>query len=508
MDRSFAAPPLLSIDQEPAPLGLGHLRSFQRNPWAVMARFNRECGDIGRVVFFNNDLVIVNAPELVAELLVANAPHCRKSPIVRAALFPLVGEGLFTSEGNLWRGQRKLMAPLFHPSRVADLAPMMVERTSTALASLKHGEVIDVGRFTTRIAMAIAGKALFGLDMLDEADELGAALTTALHWSAETAMSVPLGLQFQLAWALERNEPRLPAALRRWTSRAVARLHDPILWPTPRDRAVAKAIAVIDQRVARMIQERRAAPGEKDDLLSRLLQARGDDGKPAMSDRQLRDEIVTLFVAGHETTATALAWTFYLLGRAPTERARLEAEIAALGDLPASAEDLARLTYTQQVFKESLRLYPPVPVYERVALEPIHVGGYRLEKGAFSTVFPWALHHRPELFPDPERFDPDRFREDREARIHRYAFVPFGAGPRVCMGNHFALLEGPLVLATLLESVSFEAVESAPIDLDPKAATLRPIRPIRMRVQRKVPARRSLAGDPAVNETLPNVSIE
>lgn len=491
MDRSPALPPRLSIDQDPAPLGLGHLRAFKRDPWAVMARFNRECGDIGRLTFFGNDLVIANAPELVAELLVTNASHYRKSPILRAALFPLVGEGLFTSEGNLWRAQRKLMAPLFHPARVAELAPMMVERAATAIASLKNGEVIDVGRFTTRVAMAIAGKALFGLDMLDEADDLGAALSTALHWTAETAMSVALGMQFQLAWLMERTEPRLPEALRGWTSRAVTRLHDPILWPTPRDRTLAKAVAVIDRRVDRMIQERRSAPGRQDDLLARLLEARGEDGKPAMSDRQLRDEIVTLFIAGHETTATALAWSLYLLGRAPAERARLESEIGGLEDLPASAADLARLPYTQQVFKESLRLYPPVPVYERVALEPMTVGGYRLDKGAFCTVFPWALHHRPEVYSDPDRFDPDRFREDREAKLHRYAFVPFGAGPRVCIGNHFALLEGPLVLATMLKRLSFEAIDPAPIGLDPTSATLRPIRPIRMRVQRKTTARPS-----------------
>lgn len=492
MDRTAALPPLLSIDQDPAPFGLGHLRAFKKNPWAVMARFNRECGDIGRVTFFGNDLLIANSPELVSELLVTNAARCRKSPIVRAALFPLVGEGLFTSEGNLWRGQRKLMAPLFHPARVAELAPMMAERAETALASLKHGEVIDVGRFTTRVAMAIAGKALFGIDMLDEADDLGAALTTALHWSAETAMSVALGMQFQLAWLMERAEPRLPSGLRGWTARARTRLHDPILWPTAKDRTVARAVAIIDRRVDRMIQERRAAPGKQDDLLSRLLEARGEDGKPAMNDRQLRDEIVTLFVAGHETTATALAWSLYLLGRAPGERARIDAEIGALGGTPSSASDLSRLTYTQQVFKESLRLYPPVPVYERVVLEPITIGGYRLGEGAFCTVFPWALHHRPELYPDPDRFDPDRFREDREQKLHRYAFVPFGAGPRVCIGNHFALLEGPLVLATMLRSMTFEAVESEPIGLDPTAATLRPIRPIRMRVQRRAAVRSAM----------------
>ncbi len=483
-----SATPLLSVKGTIARLGLGHLREFQTDPWSVLRRFNTECGPIGRVTFFGNYLTIVNDPDMVGELLVANASRCRKSPIVRAALFPLVGEGLFTSEGQLWRSQRKLMAPLFHPARVAELTSMMVEAASRTMASWRDGQEIDVGRETTRIAMAIAGKALFGVDTFDETDELGAALTTALHWSAETATSLPLGLQFELAGAVKRVAGRLEGSLRQRADRAAIALQDPIRLPTARNRRLARALEVIDRRVDRMIAERRIKQGEHHDLLARLLDARDEDGGAAMSDRQLRDEIVTLFVAGHETTATALAWTLYLLGREPAASARLQAEIDALDRPPTSASELRRLPYAQQVFKESMRLYPPVPVYEREVLEPITLAGHTYEPGSYCTVFPWALHHRPEVFPDPERFDPDRFSPEREEQMHRHAFIPFGAGPRVCMGNHFALLEGPLVLATMLKRARFEPLDAEPIGLHPVAATLRPIRPIRMRVHLRAPA--------------------
>ncbi|MFO0549647.1 MAG: cytochrome P450 [Polyangiaceae bacterium] len=477
--------PILSTSGSFGARFFGHLRDFQKSPWETLRRFNAECGGLGRVVFLGNSLLVVNTPELVGELLVANAQSCRKSPIVRAALFPLVGDGLFTSEEELWRRQRKLMAPLFHPSRVEAFADMMSRAASRAVETWRDGQEIDVMRETTRIAMAVAGKSLFDIDTFDEADELGAALTTALHWSAETATSVALGLQFEAATQVRKLSAHMPGALREQAVRAAESLTTPIRLPTRRNRVLAEAISIIDRRVERMIAERRASRSTSEDLLTRLLDARDEGGGVAMTDRQLRDEIVTLFVAGHETTANALGWALYLLGRSPAPRARLFEEIGALRGEPAALGDLARLPYTQQVFKESLRLYPPVPVYERQVLEPFEIGGYHLARGEFATVFPWALHHRPELYPDPETFDPDRFTAEAEEKRPRYTFVPFGAGPRVCIGNHFALLEGPLVLATMLGRVELEACDDKPVDMDPMAATLRPLGSIRMRVRRR-----------------------
>ena len=478
-------PPLLSHESLSGRLGLGHLAEFRASPWKVLQRFNEECHDFGRISFIGLTVLVANSPELVGELLVTKAASFRKSPVIRAALHPIVGEGLFTSEGELWRRQRKLMAPLFHAARVADYGAAMSESAARAAGDWHDGQVLDVARETTRIAMAVAGRALFDIDTYDEADELGSALETALHWSAETAMSLGLGLQFEAGAALARASQRLPSRLRGPLVRAADVLSLPIRLPTRRNRKLAAALAIIDRRVERMIAERRAARTPQRDLLSQLLTARADgDGRgEAMSDRQLRDEIVTLFVAGHETTATALAWALYLLGRSPEAYARLEAEVAALGGEPATAADLPRLGFAQQVFKEALRLYPPVPVYERQALEPVTIGGVPVEVGQYCTIFPWALHHRRELFPDPERFDPGRFSPAEEERRARHAFIPFGSGPRVCIGNHFALLEGPLVLATLLGRAHLEPVDDRVVEPDPTAATTRPRGPVRMRVR-------------------------
>jgi cytochrome P450 len=202
-----------------------------------------------------------------------------------------------------------------------------------------------------------------------------------------------------------------------------------------------------------------------------------------MSDRQLRDEIVTLFVAGHETTATALAWALYFLGRDPPLYAAVEGEARALGRTP-STDDLARLPLADRVFKESLRICPPVPVYERQALERVEVAGHVLHAGDYAAVFPWALHHRESLFPEPTRFDPSRFLPEQEEARTRHAYIPFGVGPRVCIGNHFALIEGPLVLATLLQEIRFTRVSEVTVRADPLAATMRPLGRVEMRVER------------------------
>lgn len=215
------------------------------------------------------------------------------------------------------------------------------------------------------------------------------------------------------------------------------------------------------------------------DLLTLLLSARDEDGS-GMSDRQVRDEVLTLFVAGHETTANALAWSLMLIARHPSVYARVRAEVDALGKVPTSA-DLPALALCLRVFKESMRLYPPVYMFGRVAVTDVEVGEYRLPRGTIVLVCPWALHRRPSEYPDPERFDPDRFLPEVEAKRAKTAFLPFSAGPRTCIGNYFALMEGPLVLATLLRHADFELATDAPIETEP-SATLRPKGGVPMRI--------------------------
>jgi cytochrome P450 len=234
-----------------------------------------------------------------------------------------------------------------------------------------------------------------------------------------------------------------------------------------------------------MIAERRAAPDRgRHDLLSLLLSARDEETGEPMPDRQVRDEVHTLFIAGHETTATALAWALWLLARHPAIYHALRDEVLALGGTPTAA-DARRLPLALRVFKESMRLYPPVYLFGRVSIADVEVGPYRLPNGTVILISPYALHHRAELYPDPERFDPDRFLPEREAARHRSAYIPFSAGPRTCIGNHFALLEGPLVLAQVLRAVDLELVPGREeIDVDPQA-TLRPRDGIPMRVRRR-----------------------
>jgi cytochrome P450 len=247
-----------------------------------------------------------------------------------------------------------------------------------------------------------------------------------------------------------------------------------VLLPGAYGRRLRGAIARLDAKIQSMIDERRASANPPDDLLTRLLRARDDDGT-RMTDRQVRDEAVTLFVAGHETTATALTWALYELSRSPAVLARLVAEAEAVRS-DDEYRNPARLSYAIKVFKEAMRLYPPAYLLTRRALEPVSVGGIELRRGSLVFMSPYALHRRADIYPDPERFDPERFTAGAEAARPRSSYMPFGAGPRICIGSHFALMEGPIVLSALLRRLSLDV---APTRIEPGSfATLRPAAPV------------------------------
>jgi cytochrome P450 len=272
-----------------------------------------------------------------------------------------------------------------------------------------------------------------------------------------------------------------PAALRRRLERALTWLEAPILWPTRHNRELRRAIAELDSLVQRMIDERRAAAAPSDDLLSRLLQAQDEDDGGHMTDKQVRDEITTLFVAGHETTANGLAWSLYLLARHPQAYARARAAVDSLGGGPATLADLDRLEFLGRVFKEALRLYPPVYLFARITCADVTVGGYRIPERTAVTLSPWIVHRRADLWPDPTRFDPDRFTPAAEAARASDAWIPFSDGPRVCIGAHFSQLEAPLVLATLLQRAGFALADDREI-LPDESSTLRPRGGVPMRI--------------------------
>lgn len=456
-------------------------KAFRDDRPRVLRSMIEQRAPVGRVNGLAGTVVLCSSPSAVHEVLVEKARCFEKSPVLRMALHPLAGLGLFTSEGELWKRQRKLMSPLFQIGQIKRFAEQMSECATRAANTWKDGETVDIAHETTRIAMAVAGRTLFDIDTFDETDELGEALTVALHWTGDQATSVPVILQARLRTQLIRLADHVPHRASDGLKRAADALLSPVLLPTRRTRELQSALDVLERRVARMIEERRSSASTRDDLLSRLLSARDEDDGATMSDKQVRDEVLTLFVAGHETTATGLAWSIMLLCQHPQAYARAREEALACKAAP-GYDDLPRLSYCLRVFKEALRLYPPVFIFGRQAITGVEIGGYLLPKGTICLVSPYAMHRRPDLWPDPERFDPDRFTPEAEAARARAAYYPFSLGPRTCIGNHFALMEGPIVLATLLRHADFELLDPRGAEADPQA-TLRPFGGIDVRVK-------------------------
>jgi cytochrome P450 len=361
----------------------------------------------------------------------------------------------------------------------------MTEVANRSARGMRDGQTISASQATTQIAMSVVGKALFDAETFDEADDLGHALTVALSWSDAQVATWPIALQLGLREVLEGVEREGSGWKRDGAARALGALELPLRYRVSRaGEGIRAAIATIDARVERMISDRRARGVTRDDLLSQLLCAR-DDEKRAMSDRQVRDEAVTLFVAGHETTATSLAWALHELAKAPALYARVQAEGDRFAGRTPRIEELGELGTCSRVFKEALRKYPPDYAFGRQALEDVTIGGYEIPAGTIVMVSVYGLHHNAAVYPDPDRFDPDRFTVEAEAARHRCAWLPFSAGPRVCIGNHFALLEGQLVLAALSHRVAFQNIPGVVVRPAP-AATLRPSEGLPMVVRTRI----------------------
>jgi cytochrome P450 len=431
---------------------VGNLPDYTKDRLSLFQRMARE-GDVCGMHFGPFPAILFNKPEHVHSILVEHAYDFDKGIAIHRTFRPAIGDGVFSSEGDFHRHQRKLMSPPFQPRHIASYATIMGHYGEQIQQTWTHGSTIDVNQQMTNVTMSIIGKALFDADVFTETDELGAAMTVT-------------------------NE---------YVSHALSTLFPPpYSWPLPRNRRMHKAVQVLRNRIQRFIDERRNNPTERNDFLSILLQARDEDGKP-MSDGQLMAECLTLFGAGHETTATALCWTWYLLCRHPESYQKVQQEVDTVlqGRTPTYAE-LARLPYCLQVFKEAMRLYPPAYAFSRRALRDVEIDGYRVPKGWVVLLAPYTLHRREEYFPEPEKFDPERFTPEREKQLPRYAFMPFGAGPRICIGLYFAMMEGHLLLATLAQRASFSLVPGQTIEPDPiHHLALRPARAVNVTVKKK-----------------------
>lgn len=440
----------------------GQLSEFRHDMLGLYQRLTREYGDVVAFRLGPRSVWLVNHPDLIEFVLSSGSRHFKKS-FAYQLLVPVIGRGLLTSEGSFWLRQRRLAQPAFHRQRIAAFGDVMVAYTQRLLDRWRPGEVRDLHADMMRLTLEIVAKTLFDFDLAEEAADVGAALEVVQENFSN------------------RFEGIFPL---------------PTWFPSPSNLRLRRAVRRLDQILYGIIDQRRKSQEDKGDLLSMLLHARDEDDGSGMTDQQLRDEAMTLFLAGHETTALALSWLWYLLAQHPAVEATLLAELReALGDRPPTVADLPRLRYTEAVVHETMRLYPPAYSMGREAIEPCELGGYPVPVGQTIEVCQWLTQRDPRWFNDPERFMPERWLDGREKRLPRYAYFPFGGGPRQCIGNTFALMEAVLVLATMAPRVRLE--------LDPNhrvvpwtSITLRPRTGIRVLVHRRQRQRTLPAASP------------
>jgi cytochrome P450 len=442
-----------SSAKPPGPPGnwlFGNLTELRRDMLAFYVRCAREYGDLVRLRIGPRSLYLVNHPDLIEQVLVHQARNFRKHYAIRMNRL-LLGNGLLSSEGDFWLRQRRLAQPAFHRDRINAYGSIMVELTERMLSQWQPGTVRDVHADMAQLTLEIIARTLFDADVSGEAKDVGVALAAAQQSFLERFQS--------------------PFPMPEWV-------------PTPGNLRLRGAVRRLDAIVFGFIRERRESKQEKDDLLSLLLRARDEDGSQ-MTDQQLRDEAMTLFLAGHDTTALTLSWLWYLLAQNPEVDAKLHAEVrGVLGDRPPTIEDLPRLPYVDQVVREGIRLYPAAYAFGREALVDCELGGYTIRRGQTVLLSQWVMHRDPRFWDNPERFEPERWEPARAAKIPKYAYFPFGGGPRVCIGNYFATIEAALLLAGIARRFRMERVEAEPVRPLPRL-TLHPDRGILMRLHKR-----------------------
>ncbi len=401
---------------------LGDWLEFRRNPLRLMCQWRREYGDLMRFRLGTRPFFLLSHPKLAEELLIGSADDFAKlGQTSKSTGFSLVfGNGLVTSYGDLWCRQRKLIQPVFQRRNVAAFGGRMAACGQDLLARwdrLESGQTVLIGQEMMRLTLEIITQTMFNRSVLEQSEQLSLALDTVLRYATETI----------------RNPLMLPLSV-----------------PTPANRRFKRALALLDGVIYRIIEERRENGERRDDFLDLLLAAK--DAGEGMPDRLLRDEVLTVFVAGHETTATALAWTWCLLAQSPKALARLHRELdEVLQGRQPRVDDLPNLPWTRAVFDEALRLYPPAPGILRIALADVELGGFRLPKGSLVFANFYNIHRHPDFWEESDAFRPERFLPESPKPDHKLAYMPFSAGQRVCAGNHFALTEGPLLIAIIAQ---------------------------------------------------------
>ena len=418
-----------------------------RDPLATFSSWARQFGDIFYYRAAWIHVYFLNHPDLIEAVLVRNYQNFLKDHVIRKSRW-FFGDGLLTNEGDSWLRQRRLSQPAFHRERIASYAKIMTDYARQAVSTWREGEIRDLHQEMMQLTLQIVVRALFNV----EAEQTG---------TISSAMNV-----------LMRN------------STGVRLLLPPVAryLPTPAMIAFRRAVRQLDTTVYDIITRRRAGENDSGDLLSMLMQARDQDGS-RMTDRQLRDEVMTFLLAGHETTALALSWTWHLLGQNPEVEHTLHEELDhVLDGCPPDFPDLPKLPYTERVIKEVMRLYPPAWSVARTVIKDFEVGGYRIPAGANVVMSQWIMHRDPRYFSGPENFDPNRWLPERSRDLPRFAYFPFGGGPRQCIGSSFAMMEAVLLLAAIAQNFRFRAIPELVVTPIP-SFTLRPKHGIQMKIE-------------------------
>ncbi|MFO7321250.1 MAG: cytochrome P450 [Chloroflexota bacterium] len=422
---------------------VGNLPEFARDPIKFITRLKEDGGDVVGFSLLGDQSVLISHPKDIERVLLETGKRYSNGKSGTGyALKTIVGNGLVMSEGELWKRQRKLLAPAFHHQAIRKYAGLIVDYAHDLAQSWHDGAVRDIHQDMMTLTQRIIMKALFNVDVLNHAGTASEAFDTMMH-------------------AIDAEMRGLEAIL-------------PDFVPTFSRVRLREAVAYIDGLLTEIIEKQRSEAGdEHDDLLTMMMDARDDDGQP-MSREQLLDEIRTLYLAGHETTATTLSWTWVLLSRNPEVYARLEAEIGqVLNGRTPTAEDVGQLSYCNAVIKEALRCYPVAWITRRVALEDVEIGGYQIAKGTSIYLSPWIVHHDARWYADPDTFMPERWLKDKSELPPREAYIPFGGGPRICIGNGLAMMEAVLILATLLQRYRVSVLAEHEVEIE-LTGTLRP----------------------------------
>ncbi len=435
---------------------LGHAPYLLNHATDFLLEAHRKYGDIVQLRLGPRTAFALFHPEHVYHVLVKGRENFTKQARGYQKLRRIIGNGLVTSEGDFWLRQRRLAQPAFAPQRLAGFATTMVTATDDVTRAwhepAKSNQPVNIAAQMMHLTLRIVGETLLGTDVTGEAHDVGACLTLVLE---ETSRRIHTPWDF----------------------------HERI--PTPTNRRFDQALDRLNQAVHRIINERRRQPATGDDLLSLLMAARDDETGLQMTDQQLRDEVMTFFLAGHETTAVALTWMWYLLSKHVDVRRRLEEEVdRVLGGRLPTFEDVPKLAYTKLVVQESMRLYPPVWGMARLTAKDEQLGNLFIPARSPVLLVQYVTHRHADFWDNPEGFDPERFQPSQVERRHPYAYFPFGAGPRTCIGNHFALLEAVLIVATVASKWRFNLVPGAPVVAQPRV-TLRPKGGVLMTIQRR-----------------------